>query len=158
MRAASWRAASWRAALGRALSLACPPPTPPLPPAQAHTSSSTSGTPHPRATSFGGDSATPFGCPVVPAYPCGGIGSLRVGKRAAGDCSLEEENKRLLCYIQCQTRAARVVQSKLTISQNKCRRLDERLTAAIKSREKLRSRYYRLMRRDHITTDDQEST
>ncbi len=71
-------------------------------PAQAHTSSRTSWTPHPGATSFGGDAATPTGCPVLPVVPADQWFQFR-GSEGSG---LEEKNARLKRVIQHQARTA----------------------------------------------------
>ena len=138
---------------GRALSLA-----PFLPLAQAHTSSGTSGTPHPGATSFGGDATTPTGCPVVSADPwfSGSRPTQRRRKWAAGDCSLEvldsleEENKRLKRAIQYQAGTVAAAHAREKRLQHRNRLLEERVKTAVSAREALRRRCARMLSTDHI--------
>jgi hypothetical protein len=124
----------------------------PPPPAQAHISSGTSGAPNPGATSFGGDAATPTGCQVVPADPWF-VGSLptQLGlKWAAGDCSLEEENKRLKRAIQYQAGTVAAAHASEANLRHRNRLLETNVKTAVSKREALRRRCARMLSTDHI--------
>jgi hypothetical protein len=106
------------------------------PSSQAHARYSAPWTPHPGATPFG--EAAPFGeetvtpttRPVVPADWTSGADTLHKAKIAAGDCSLEdenknlaEENKRLLLFLEHQARESATERQKLLASETKIREL-----------------------------------